>query len=567
MWRKDRGLIGALALAVGFLAAAPPAARGQPMLGGGARGPGGMPDLRVMNGKPLPDPGLAPGTVTVRVARKMPVNAVAGVEVVAIIKNPGGDLKKRAANTDASGRATFEGVGAGHEFRAEVTVDGETIKTTTFTMPAAGGIRTMLIAGLGPAPAGGAGDDEGQGQGDDGSEGAGAREAGTFMGATTGAAVPAPDLPGKTLEVRAFDEAGHPLPNQPVRLGAAAPGGDGKLKVTNATTNAAGLARFEGLATGAGIGYAAVIDYHGMRLGTPPFTMPDAGGVRAEIRALERTSDPSVIAFGSGGRIVVQMHDEILQILEMLPIENRSTKLFDPGVGAIEIPLPKGFVNAEAGEGERKLEVRKNHGIAVHGAIAPKTTTNNEITFAFTVPFHGSTHELRQPLPNGLGATTLIIEQVGQLAVEGPGVGARISREVSGKKYWVMPMEALDPGQTLQLVISGLPAPDYTGRITAGTLALLLVAASVIFARRPTGTTRKTLIGEREKLLERREGLFQQLVVAERERRAGAVGGGGAGAGGESVGQAASKDRRNQLVGKLEAVYRDLAALDESRAP
>jgi hypothetical protein len=519
-----------------------------------------MPDLRVMNGKPLPDAGLAPGTVTVRVARKMPVNAVAGVEVTAIIKNPGGDLKKRAANTDASGRATFEGVGAGHEFRAEVTVDGETIKTSTFTMPTAGGIRTMLIAGLGPAPAGD-GEDEAEGGGDEGAAGAGTGPAGGgfTLGAATGVAVPAPELPAKTLEVRAFDEAGHPLPNQPIRLGAAAPGSEGKLKVTNATTNAEGLAKFEGLATGAGIGYAAVTDYHGMRLGTQPFTMPDAGGVRAEIRALERTSDPSVIALGSGGRIVVQMHDEILQILEMLPIENRSTKLFDPGVGAIEIPLPKGFVNAEAGEGERKLEVRKNYGIAVHGPIAPKTTTNNEITFAFTVPFRGSTHELRQPLPNGLGATTLIIEQIGQLAIEGPGIGARSAREVSGKKYWVMPMEALGPGQTLQLVITGLPAPDYTGRITSGTLALLLVAASVIFARRPTGT-RKAVIGEREKLLERREGLFEQLVIAERQRRAG-------GGGGESVDQAASKDRRNQLVGKLEAVYRDLAALDESHAP
>jgi hypothetical protein len=197
----------------------------------------------------------------------------------------------------------------------------------------------------------------------------------------------------------------------------------------------------------------------------------------------------------------------------------------------------------------------------VHGPIAPKTTTNNEITFAFTVPFNGSSHELRQPLPNGLGATTLIIEQIGQLAVEGAGVGARQSREVSGKKYWVMPMEALGPGQTLQLLISGLPAPDYSGRITAGTLALLLVAAAVVFGRRPTGT-RKTLVGEREKLLERREGLFEQLVIAERERRAG-----GEGAGASAGSQAGSKDRRNQLIAKLEAIYRDLAALDESPAP
>ena len=85
----------------------------------------------------------------------MPVNAVVGATVTAIITSAGGETKKRTATTDGSGRATFDGVGAGNRFRAEVNVDGETIKSTEFEVPPAGGIRTMLIAGLGAAPAGG----------------------------------------------------------------------------------------------------------------------------------------------------------------------------------------------------------------------------------------------------------------------------------------------------------------------------------------------------------------------------------------------------------------------------
>ena len=562
--RKTAGRAGVLALAMslvglaGGVAVSGGRAWAQPMMGGG----GGMPDLRVMNGKPLPDRGLAPGTVTVRVARKMPVNAVAGAEVSAIIKNAGGDLKKRTAKTDASGRAIFEGVGAGDQFQAQVTVDGELIKTSAFPMPTEGGVRTMLIAGLGPAPAGGSatgGDEEGGGQSGQ------AGDTGFSLGASTGTAVPAADLPTGTLEVRAFDQAGHPIPDQLVLLGAAVQGSEGQLKITRATTNAQGMARITGLATGASIGYAAVVDHRGIRLGTQPFTMPEAGGVRAEIRALDRTSDPSVISLGSGGRIILQMHEEVLQVLEMLPLENHSDKLFDPGVGGIEIPLPKGFVNAEGGEGDRKLEVRKNHGIAVHGAIAPKTA-NNEITFGFTVPYHGSTHELAQPLPNGLGTTTLITEQVAGISVGGPGVGERQSREVSGRKYWVMPLAPLAPGQTLTLLVTGLPSPDNAGRIASGGLALLLVAASVIFGRRPAGT-RRAVIGEREKLIERREALFGQLLAAERERR------GQNGAGPVTTATAVGADpggvraRRNQLVARLETVYRDLAALDEPHAP
>ena len=552
--RLMSALVGLFALAA-LLPATERAARAQPMFGGGAPGGGrGMPDLRMMNGKPLPDPGLAAGTVTVRVARKMPVNAVAGAEVTALVTNAGGESKKRTATTDSSGRAIFEAVGAGNQFQAEVRVDGETIKSSTFAVPPTGGVRTMLIAGLGPAPA--QGDDESG----EGPAGGGASGAENFLGAPTAAAMPAPDLPAKTLEVHALDENGHPLPNLSVQLGTAAPGGDGKLKVTRATTNADGLARFTELATGNTVGYAAVVDYHGIRLGTQPFTMPEAGGMRAEIRALQHTNDPSIISLGSGGRIVLQMHDEFLQITEMLQIENHTEKLFDPGPGGIEIPLPRGFVSAEVGEADRaRLEIRKNYGIAVHGPIPPTrgpTGANSETTFAFVVPYHGATHDYQQVMPNGLGETVLIIEQAGNLSVEGPGIGARQARELNGHKYWVMPMVAIAPGQKLAFLVTGLPSTDNSGRIASATLALLLVVASALFARKPAGGRSPTAVADRDRLMERRETLFQQLVETERERRTQAAGPG-----------EAAKDRRNQLVAKLESVYRDLAALDEPRAP
>ncbi len=101
---------------------------------------------------------MATGMVSVRVARKMPANPVANVEVSAIIRNAGGDLRKRTAKTDGDGRALFEGMTPGDQFTAEVTVDGEKLKTETFTMPQMGGVRTMLIGAIpkgGSAPAAG----------------------------------------------------------------------------------------------------------------------------------------------------------------------------------------------------------------------------------------------------------------------------------------------------------------------------------------------------------------------------------------------------------------------------
>ena len=150
------------------------------------------------------------------------------------------------------------------------------------------------------------------------------------------------------------------------------------------------------------------------------------------------------------------MREDTLQILEFLPLENTSDKMFDPGPGAFEIPLPSGFVGAQAQDNERKVEVRQNHGMAVHGPIVPKRSQliasdserkANEVVFGFVLPYHGDTHDFSQPAPNGIGALTLITDQkVTGLTVSGPGVGPREERVLGGHKYWVMSFAAVPAG-------------------------------------------------------------------------------------------------------------------------
>ncbi len=543
-----------LAAVAAFALAAPGTARAQPMMGGAA----GMPNLREIVGRPLPDIGMATGTVSVRVSRRMPANAAAGVEVAAIIKNAGGDLRRRTEKTDPDGRAIFEGMVPGDEFRAEVTVDGETLKTQTFTMPAQGGVRTMLIAALGAAPpTPAAGGEEGAAGGEAPEDGDAASR--FTLGATAGVAAQDPSLPVGRLEVRIFDEKGAPIPHQPVMLGMVDK--SNKIDVRKGESDGQGVARFSGLPHGDGSGYAAVLEWHGMRLGTAPFPMPDASGARAEIHAMGRTADPSVMTIGEGGRVIVQMHEDNLQFLEMLPLEDTSDKIFDPGPGAVEIPLPEGFVGAEAQDSDRKVDVRQNHGMAVHGVFTPSrsfvgTTAKNagqEVVFGFVLPYHGSSRAFAQPMPNGMGPGTLITEQIAGLSVTGPGIGSRQARELNGRKYWVMPIDPIPRGGVLSFTLHGLPSTDATGRDVAGGLALALVAAAFVFGRRPRGSAPGAPDPEetRERLIERRELTFAELVAAERAARAS----GGAPA-----------DRRKQIVARLEQIYRELAALDERRA-
>jgi hypothetical protein len=107
-----------------------------------------MPDPSAIAGTPLPAPELPNGTITVRVVRERMGNNVAGQDVTLTI---GQD--KRTVKTDAQGRAQFDGLPSGASVQATTTVDGETLTSQQFAVPARGGVRVALIAGIAAAKA------------------------------------------------------------------------------------------------------------------------------------------------------------------------------------------------------------------------------------------------------------------------------------------------------------------------------------------------------------------------------------------------------------------------------
>ena len=100
-----------------------------------------MPDPKAMSGLPLQVPDLAVGTVTARVFRGALSNPLPGQTV----ELTGAGAAKNAT-TDGAGRATFTGLPPGSRVRAAVIVDGQRIQSQEFDVPAAGGVRLMLVA-------------------------------------------------------------------------------------------------------------------------------------------------------------------------------------------------------------------------------------------------------------------------------------------------------------------------------------------------------------------------------------------------------------------------------------
>jgi len=107
-----------------------------------------MPDPSQMAGRPLPAPELPTGAVSVRVVRERMGNNVPNQTVT---------LKAAAqtltGTTDAQGRAQFGDVPAGTMITVEAVVDGESLQSQPFAVPASGGVRVALIAGIAVAAA------------------------------------------------------------------------------------------------------------------------------------------------------------------------------------------------------------------------------------------------------------------------------------------------------------------------------------------------------------------------------------------------------------------------------
>src|SRR5688572_5254109 len=114
----------------------------------GANGQVNMPDPSAIAGQPLPAPELPNATVSVRVVRERMGNNVAGQEVTLSVGE-----KPRTAKTDEQGRAQFTGILPGTIVQATTTVDGEALTSQQFSVPATGGVRVALIAGIATAAA------------------------------------------------------------------------------------------------------------------------------------------------------------------------------------------------------------------------------------------------------------------------------------------------------------------------------------------------------------------------------------------------------------------------------
>jgi len=102
-----------------------------------------MPAPSEMAGIPLPSVDLQNGSVSVRLIREVLGNNLANHPVELRVAG-----ETRTVLTDENGRALFEGIPSSR-VSVSATVEGEVLGSQEFTVPVRGGVRIMLVAGVG----------------------------------------------------------------------------------------------------------------------------------------------------------------------------------------------------------------------------------------------------------------------------------------------------------------------------------------------------------------------------------------------------------------------------------
>ena len=539
---------------------------------GGARGGGGMPDLRVINGRPLPDRGhgrrhghrAGRAQDAGQRRRRRRGHAPSSRTRAATSRSAPPRPTPAAARIFEGGRRRQRVPGRGHGRRREAEDRARS------PMPAEGGVRTMLIAGLGAAPArrrerpARAATAAAQGR----RRAAAARlRAGGHR--RHGRRRPR-RCPTKTLEVRAVDENGRPLADHDGACWASRRRARGQAsRSCTATTDADGR---RALRRPAHRRERRLRRGHRLPRHAPRHASrsPCPTAAACAPRSARWRAPPTRRSSRIGARRAHHPADargRRCRSWRCCRSRTGPTSCSIPGRARVEIPLPKGFVNAEARRGRPQdggpPELRHRRARRRHPQRRSRRRRQGRRQrgrrSASSLPYHGATREFAQLMPNGLGPTTLITEQVADLTRRGARHRrARVARAQRAQVLGDAGSRRSRPGGKLSFTVTGLPSTDNTGRIAAGGAgAAADRRPAVVFGRRPAAASARP------------PRPTSATACWSGARRCSPSWWPPSASGARQARPATPPPRTGatQLVAKLEGVYRELAALDEPRAP
>jgi len=362
--------------------------------------------------------------------------------------------------------------------------------------------------------------------------------------AMSGMPLQVPDVPVGTVTARVIRGAlTNPMPGQTVELT-----GAGAAKT--ALTDDAGRATFSGLAPGARVKAAVVVD--GERVESQEFDVPPAGGIRVMLVATDAAIEkkaaadrvlaqgPAVsgtVVLGEQSRFVLEVGDDALNMFNLLQIVNTAKR-------PVQIDRPLVFEVPAGAGGAGMLEGSAPNGVAAGNRVTvtgPFPPGNTMIQFAYSVPLGSEEITLAQRVPLQMMQVSVVAQKIGGMQLSSPQLSEKREMQADGQIFLVGQGGAVRAGDTITLTLTGLPHRAAWPRNVALLLAGVILAAGAWGASRGGATAKQT--AHRGQLHARRDKLFSELAALDTQRRQG------------TVDARVYASRREQLVTALEDLY------------
>ena len=362
----------------------------------------------------------------------------------------------------------------------------------------------------------------------------------------SGIPLPSGDLPVGTVLVRVIrSQLSNNVPDHLVELRV-----DGRS--LTATTDDEGRAQFPGLTAGARARASTEVD--GERIESEEFTVPDRGGVRLMLVATTTPAgttavspQPGAVTLGGQSRFVVELDDEALRVYYLLDIVNPTGAPVSTS-SPLAFELPSGAQGATLLQGSTPQAMIDEQRVIVRDPF-PSGTTSLQV--AYVLPYSGSRVVIAQSLPATLETVNVIIETAGAMRASSPQFARQRDMSAEGHTYVLGNGPGIAANSVLTLEFEGLPHRQTWSNRVAFSLAMLIVGLGA-WAAAAGPEQAPGRVQERQRLQQRRERLFDDLVRLEEQVQSGR-------------GSAeALTGKRQALVAQLERVC---AHLDEAVAP
>jgi hypothetical protein len=367
--------------------------------------------------------------------------------------------------------------------------------------------------------------------------------------------IPRPDgqMPAGSVSVRLIrGDLSNNITGHPVELHI----GD---KVQTVKTDENGRADFSGLTPGSSATAIAVVD--GERLESQAFPIQAQGGVRLMLVATDKDKErqkaeearlPPVngtVIIGGDSRIVIEPNEETASIFYILEIMNTARAPVNPATPFL-FDVPKAAVSTNVLQGSSPLASSQGNHVRVAGPFPSGKTT---VQIGIELPLTDGALNFSQAFPASMESFAIIAKKAGDMKLTSPQIAQQQDTAVEGTPVIIGAGGTVAAGQPFSVSLSGLPHHSSMPRRVALSLAAAVILAGLWASTRKEDPAVRT--SERQRLVARREKLFQDLVRLEHDHRRG------------RVDDRRFAARREELLAALEQVYGALDSDDMSPEP